>query len=89
MKKKVKEFINIKKIEKLIIKLIYKIQFYIFNELITRYEAESIRNQINKKLKELIIYIKKLLQISFNFLIKMIYFIISMINELNILLQVN
>jgi len=89
VKKEVKRFINVRKIEKLIIKLIYEIRFCIFNELMTRYEIESTGNQIDKKLRELTIYIKKLLQISFDFLIEIIHFMISMIDELSALSQIN
>ena len=76
VEKGVKGFICIREIGRLIIKLIYNIRSCIFNELMIRYKIRLIRNHIDRELRELIIYIKKILQNSFDFLIEMILIVL-------------
>ena len=89
VEKGVKGFISVREIERLIAKLIYGIRSCVFDELTTRCEAGSTRNQIDEELRGLMIYAKKLLQTPFDFLVEMMHFATSMAGESSALPQVS
>ena len=86
LRKEEKEFINIKNIILLIIKLLYYIKMIIFMKLIKRNERNENDIKINKNLSDIRIYIRNLIQNLFNFLRKIIYLIIIIIKDIIFLL---
>ena len=52
-----KEFIHMKKIERLIVKLIYFIRIYIYLNLLMRFQAEENEIAANKNLERMKIYV--------------------------------
>ena len=82
LRKKEEEFINMRNIISLIIKLLYYIKMIMLMKLIKRNKRNKDNIRIDKDLNDMRIYMKDLIQSSFDFLREMMYLTIIITRDM-------